>query len=74
MPATQQQKQNLTDYAYTLLRHLLGEEPVEPFMVRINGKEGSVTVPNTICLKQVNPEYHSFRFCQSKVQISFGVN
>ncbi len=74
MTTTQQQSNNVVDYAYTLLRHLLGADPVEPFTIQTKGSEGCVTVPNTVCLKQVDPAYHSFRFDQSNVQISFAVN
>lgn len=72
--ATTEQHKNVVDYAYDLIRHLLGETPTEPFTIVTKGTEGKVTIPNHIPLTKVNPEYHSFRFTEDKVQISFGVN
>lgn len=72
--ATQTQHNNVVNYAYDLVRHLLGETPVEPFTITTKGTEGKVTIPNHISLSKVSPEYHSFRFTEDKVQISFGVN
>lgn len=74
MATTSQQAHQVTDYAFALLKRLLGDEPTDSFVIQTKGTEGSVTVPNTVSLTGVDPKFHSFRFFDANVEISFGVN
>lgn len=74
MATTEQQSKNLLDYAFQLLRHLIGEEPLDSFVIQTKGDTGSVVVPNTVCLKKVDPAFHSFKFYEQNIEISFAVN